>query len=463
MKFKTRYVCDHCGAESPKWLGKCLECGAWNSFQEQLISPQKHRLDSDQIYAQGEAVELLRLQEIAYHEADRLKTGLQELDRAVGGGLVPGSLVLLGGEPGIGKSTLLLQSAFCMAEQQGHPVIYISGEESAQQLKARAQRLGFEQSQNLFILAETEMQTILSVLAQRQPVLAILDSIQAVYDSRLESPPGGVSQVKNTCNLLLKLAKQKQITIWIIGHVNKDGDIAGPKVLEHMVDTVLYFEGERYRSFRLLRTIKNRFGATHEVGVFEMTGLGLQGVDNPSALFLSEYTAGTSGSVVGVTLEGTRPLLVEIQALSYASCANFPKRSANGIHLQRLIQILAVLEKRVGLNLSKFDVLVNVVGGLSIEEPAADLAVALALVSGVRDIPLDGQTVCLGEVGLAGEIRSVSQLERRLLEAAKLGFMRALVPAANLPLQEVVEGLEIVGVCKLTEALRVLHPEKKSS
>lgn len=455
-KIKTRYICNDCGAESPKWMGKCLECGAWNSLEEQLVQEKKNRLDLSQKYSHGDVVELLRLQEIAYTEMDRLKTGLGELDRALGGGLVPGSLVLLGGEPGIGKSTLLLQSAFSIAEQQGHAVIYISGEESAQQIKSRAQRLGFEQSQNFFLLAETEMQTIVSLLEQRRPVVAILDSIQAVYDSRLESPPGGISQVKNTCNLLLKLAKQQQITIWIIGHVNKDGDIAGPKVLEHMVDAVLYFEGERYRSFRLLRTIKNRFGATHEVGVFEMTGLGLAVVENPSALFLSEYTAETSGSAVGVTLEGTRPLLVEIQALSYSSFANFPKRSANGISHQRLVQILAVLEKRVGLNLSKSDVLVNVVGGLSIEEPAADLAVVLALVSGARDLVLDGRTVYLGEVGLAGEIRSVSQLERRLLEATKLGFTRAVVPAANLPLKEPLAGLEIIAVRKLTEALRTL-------
>ncbi|PIQ23605.1 DNA repair protein RadA [bacterium (Candidatus Blackallbacteria) CG17_big_fil_post_rev_8_21_14_2_50_48_46] len=462
-KIKTRYLCNSCGADTPKWMGKCPECGAWNSLEEQLVQDKKNRMDLVQRYGHGDMVELLRLQEIAYTETDRLKTGLGELDRALGGGLVPGSLVLLGGEPGIGKSTLLLQSAFHMAEKQGQEVIYVSGEESAQQIKSRAQRLGFDQSENFFLLAETEMQTIVPLLDQRRPAVAILDSIQAVYDSRLESPPGGISQVKNTCNLLLKLAKQQHICIWIIGHVNKDGDIAGPKVLEHMVDAVLYFEGERYRSFRLMRTIKNRFGATHEVGVFEMTGVGLEAVENPSALFLAEYTAETSGSAVGVTMEGTRPLLVEIQALSYSSFASFPKRSANGISHQRLIQILAVLEKRVGLNLSKSDVLVNVVGGLTIEEPAADLAVAMALISGVRDIALDGRTVYLGEVGLAGEIRSVAQLERRLLESCKLGFTRAIVPCSNLPLKEKIEGMEIIGVKKLTEALRTLKGSEKGS
>ncbi|MBT9547158.1 MAG: DNA repair protein RadA [Candidatus Sericytochromatia bacterium] len=462
-KIKTRYVCNSCGSDTPKWLGKCPECGAWNSLEEQVVQDKKNRMDMVEHYHQGDLVELLRLQEIVYSEEDRLKTGMGELDRTLGGGLVPGSLVLLGGEPGIGKSTLLLQSAFHMAENQGQPVIYVSGEESAQQIKSRAQRLGFEQSENFFLLAETEMQTIMGILDQKRPAVAILDSIQAVYDSRLESPPGGISQVKNTCNLLLKLAKQKQISIWIIGHVNKDGDIAGPKVLEHMVDAVLYFEGERYRSFRLLRTIKNRFGATHEVGVFEMRGSGLEAVENPSALFLSEYTAEISGSAIGVTMEGSRPLLVEIQALSYSSFANFPKRSANGIGHQRLIQILAVLEKRVGLNLSKSDVLVNVVGGLAIEEPAADLAVAMALVSGVRDLPLEGRTVFLGEVGLAGEIRSVAQLERRLIEACKLGFTRAVVPTSNLPLKENVEGIEIIGVKKLTEAIRTLKGADKDS
>jgi DNA repair protein RadA/Sms len=461
-KIKTKYICNACSGETPKWMGKCPECGAWNSLEEQIVQDKKNRLDILDRYSQGELVELLRLQEIVYSEDQRLKTGLGELDRALGGGLVPGSLVLLGGEPGIGKSTLLLQSAFHMAETQGQAVIYVSGEESAQQIKSRAQRLGFEQSENFFLLAETEMQTIVAILDQHRPAVAILDSIQSVYDSRLESPPGGISQVKNTCNLLLKLAKQKQISIWIIGHVNKDGDIAGPKVLEHMVDAVLYFEGERYRSFRLMRTIKNRFGATHEVGVFEMTGIGLEAVENPSALFLSEYTAEISGSAIGVTMEGTRPLLVEIQALSYSSFASFPKRSANGIGHQRLIQILAVLEKRVGLNLAKSDVLVNVVGGLAIEEPAADLAVAMALISGVRDLPLDERTVYLGEVGLAGELRSVAQLERRLLEACKLGFTRAIVPASNLPLKEKVPGMEIIGVKKLTEALRTLKGAEKT-
>ncbi|MGV3524885.1 MAG: DNA repair protein RadA [Candidatus Sericytochromatia bacterium] len=461
-KAKIRYVCQSCHADYPKWMGKCDACQSWNSLEEQLVQPKNNRLAAaTAAWAHADTVELMRLQDIRYAEEDRLCSGLGELDRVLGGGMVPGSLILLGGEPGIGKSTLMLQSAFAMAEQMGHAVVYVSGEESAQQIKSRASRLGFDNSERFHLLAETDMQNVLTLLEQTRPAVAVIDSIQAVYDSRLETAPGSVSQVKNTCNLLLKLAKGQGISIWVIGHVNKDGDIAGPKVLEHMVDTVLYFEGERYRSYRLLRTIKNRFGATHEVGVFDMTGIGLEEVANPSALFLSEFDGENSGSAIVATLEGTRPMLVEIQALSYPSYANFPKRSSNGIPFQRLIQLIAVLEKRVGLNLSKSDVLVNVVSGMAIEEPAADLGVALALVSTVRNLALDRRTLFIGEVGLGGEIRAVNQLERRLGEALKLGFTRAIVPAHNLPLREPLPGLEVVGVKKLFEALRFLPREDK--
>lgn len=461
-KIKKRFVCQSCSAEFPKWMGKCSECQSWNSLEEQLVQPVNNRL-SQQKWQHADPVELLRLQEINYLEQDRLYSGIAELDRALGGGMVPGSLVLLGGEPGIGKSTLLLQSAYWMAEKKQYRVIYVSGEESAQQIKSRAQRLGFSHSEYFQLLPETQLETIMAILDQQQPAVVILDSIQAVYDSRLESPPGSVSQVKNTCNLMMKLAKQQGISTWIIGHVNKDGDIAGPKVLEHMVDTVLYFEGERYRSFRLLRTIKNRFGATHEVGVFDMTGSGLAEVTNPSALFLSEYNGDNSGSAIVPTLEGTRPLLVEIQALTYSTYANFPKRSSNGIPYQRLIQIIAVLEKRVGLNLSKSDALVNVVSGLEVAEPAADLGVAMALVSSVRNVALDRKTLYLGEVGLGGEIRTVSQLERRLKEGLKLGFERAIVPQNNLPLDnQDLKGMELVGVKTVMQALKTIPRDEKA-
>ncbi len=460
-KVKTRFVCSACGADSPRWMGKCGECNSWNTLEETLVQEKKNLLSSPERHSHIDVVDLMRLQEIQYSEQDRLRTGMSELDRVLGGGIVPGSLILLGGEPGIGKSTLMLQSAVQLAEDAGHQVIYVSGEESSQQIKSRAQRLGYEQSERFFLLAETDMAAIVQVLERYKPKVVILDSIQAVYDPRLESAPGSISQVKNTCNLLLKLAKQGQINIWIIGHVNKDGDIAGPKVLEHMVDTVLYFEGERYKSFRLLRTIKIRFGATHEVGVFDMTGGGLEQVENPSALFLSEYNQENSGTAIVVTLEGTRPLLVEIQALSYPSFANYPKRASNGIAFQRLVQLVAVLEKRIGLNLSKSDVLINVVSGLSIEEPAADLGTAMALVSSVRDVAIDGRTVFIGEVGLGGEIRSVSQLELRLREAVKLGFTRAIVPSHSLPLREEMPGIEVIGIRKLMEALIYLRRSDK--
>lgn len=460
-KTRTQYICQSCSASFPRWMGKCGECGAWNSLEEQLVVKKVNPL-AQQVWQHADQTELLRLQEIQYAEQDRLKSGLDELDRVLGGGMVPGSLILLGGEPGIGKSTLMLQSAHAMAEDQGWAVIYVSGEESAQQIKSRAARLGYTQSQNFRLLPQTDLQPIIQMLEHEKPAVAVIDSIQAIYDSRLESPPGSVSQVKNTCNLLMQLAKRQGVSIWIIGHVNKDGDIAGPKVLEHMVDTVLYFEGERYRSFRLLRTIKNRFGATHEVGVFDMTGAGLEEVSNPSALFLSEFDGQNSGSAIAATLEGTRPLLVEIQALCYSSYANFPKRSSNGIAHQRLVQLLAVLEKRVGINLSKSDVLVNVVSGLSVEEPAADLAVALALISSQRDLTLDRRTLYIGEVGLGGEIRAVTQLERRLKEALKLGFERAIVPAHNLPLREEVPGMQVIGVSKLMGALKYLPRSDKA-
>lgn len=456
-KIKTRYVCSDCGASYPRWSGQCGECQSWNTLEERLVDSRKKK-DPVQHWQHADTVDLLRLQDIVYSEADRLSSGMGELDRVLGGGLVPGSLILLGGEPGIGKSTLMLQTAFQMAEHRQQKIVYVSGEESSQQIKSRAARLNLHASEHFYLMAETDMRRVLTLLEHENPSMLVIDSIQAVYDSLLETPPGGVSQVKNTCNLLMKYAKQKGVAVWVIGHVNKDGDIAGPKVLEHMVDTVLYFEGERYRSFRMLRTIKNRFGATHEVGVFDMTVRGLEEVLNPSALFLAEFDSDNSGSAITCTLEGTRPIMVELQALTYGSYANFPKRSANGVAYQRLVQIIAVLEKRLGLNLSKSDVLINVVSGLQVEEPAADLGVAMALVSSLRNVPLNANTLFVGEVGLGGEVRSISQLERRLSEAQKLGFQQAVVPAGNLPLKAEVD-LKVFGVKKVMEALKYLAPD----
>lgn len=452
-KPKTRYTCDECGTESIRWTGQCSACNSWNTLVEHVVLDIKATTTTTMLSYQAQPPQMYYLQDIAMQEHPRLPTGLGELDRVLGGGIVPGSLILLGGEPGIGKSTLLMQTAFYVAETLRKKVIYVSGEESGQQIKLRAERMGFTHSEYFHLLPETEVAVIAQLLESQKPSVAILDSIQAVYDSRLDSPPGSISQVKNTSNLFLKLAKQHDISTWIIGHVNKEGSIAGPKVLEHMVDTVLYFEGERYKSYRLLRTIKNRFGATHEVGVFDMTGLGLAEVSNPSALFLAEFQTDQSGSAIVVTLEGTRPILVEIQALSYPTYTNLPKRSSNGIGYQRLIQIVAVLEKRIGLSLSKADVLVNVVSGLTIDEPAADLGTAMALLSSVRDIAIDPQTVFIGEIGLGGEIRNVNQIELRLKEAVKLGFNRAIIPASALPLQENIPGMTTVGVRKLMEAL----------
>lgn len=456
-KAKTRYICQECSSEFLRWSGRCSECGNWNTLEEQLVQTKSAQQLS--LPTSDKPLNLVKLQDVQPEDHARISTGLQELDRVLGSGIVPGSLILLGGEPGIGKSTLLMQMGFFIAETLKKTVIYVTGEESGQQVKLRAQRMGLEESEYFYLLPENDIPLILQLLEQEKPTITIIDSIQAVYDSRLNSPPGSISQVKNTANAFLHVAKRNNVATWLIGHVNKDGDIAGPKVLEHTVDTVLYFEGERYKSYRLLRTNKNRFGATNEVGVFEMSGLGLTEVLNPSKLFLAEFDSSSSGSAIISTLEGTRPLLVEIQALCYSTYLNFPKRSTNGVSHQRLIQILAVLEKKVGLNLSKSDVLVNVVSGLQINEPGADLGIAMAVVSSVRDIPIDRKTIFIGEVGLGGEVRNINQIESRLKEAVKLGFNRAIVPASSLPLNEAISGIKTIGIKKLREAILHIVPK----
>ncbi len=445
-KVKIKFVCQNCASEQPRWVGRCPECSEWNTMAEEndakLAPAVKAARRSTPV----------PLKAVTLDEEERFTTGLEELDRVLGGGIVPGSLVLLGGDPGIGKSTLLLQVAQYLASV-GKRVLYVSGEESARQIRMRAKRLGAEHD-GLFILAENDTNVIEAALHEMQPDWAVIDSIQAIYNPDLASTPGSVSQVRAATGSLMRLAKDQGVSLCIVGHVTKEGTLAGPRVLEHMVDTVLYFEGDRFKSYRLVRAVKNRFGSTNEVGIFEMRSDGLAEVTNPSALFLAERTTETMGSAIVSTMEGTRPLLVEIQALVSPSFLPSPRRAATGIEHNRMVQILAVLEKRVGLPLSKCDVYVNVVGGLSIDEPAGDLGVALAVASSLRDVALKPHAIAIGEVGLNGEVRAVSSLEARLKEAQKLGFTLAVVPGHNLDERLVPPpGMEVVGVTRLLDAI----------
>jgi len=446
-KTRTFYVCQQCGAQSPRWLGKCPDCGAWNSFVETMESPP-----SSSVSSTGLRSAPVPLTEITMDGFARLQLPMGEFSRVLGGGIVPGSLVLIGGDPGIGKSTLLLQVSSLVADGGG-PVLYVSGEESAQQIKLRADRLSLA-NQQLYVLAETNLHEIMGHIERLAPRLVVIDSIQTVYLEELGSAAGSVGQLRECTVQLMRLAKGTNIPIFLVGHVTKEGAIAGPRVLEHIVDTVLYLEGERFQSYRLLRGTKNRFGSTNEVGVFEMRGEGMVEVDNPSQMFLAERSA-APGSAIVVTLEGTRPLLVEIQALCATTSFGLPRRTANGIDFNRLLILTAVLTKRVGLGLGNQDVFVNVVGGLKIEEPAADLGVALAIASSFRDVPVAPDLAVIGEVGLSGELRSVSQVEKRLNEALKLGFKRCLLPKAVQRTAQGVAGMESLGARSLHEALEV--------
>jgi DNA repair protein RadA/Sms len=465
-KVKTHFVCQECGSNFPKWMGKCSECDSWNSLVEETQSIAKEQGISNKNMNLGfignpmRKEKPQRLQDIVAEEEDRIKTSFEEFNRVLGGGIVAGSMVLLGGDPGIGKSTILLQTGFNLSEN-GYKLLYVTGEESLHQVRLRAKRMGINESENFYLLAETDINYIIENLKDNPPVVAVIDSIQAIYDPKMDSSPGSVSQVRNTTQLLLHLAKTHNIAMMIIGHVTKEGALAGPKVMEHMVDTVMYFEGERYKTYRLIRAVKNRFGATNEVGIFDMTEDGIKEVTNPSGLFLSEYNGENSGTCVIATIEGTRPLLIELQALAYPTHMNIARRSTIGFEYNRLNQILAILEKRVGINLSKADVLVNIVGGLKISEPAADLGVALAVISSVRDILIPPNTVVIGELGLGGEVRMVNQIESRLKEAAKLGFKKAIVPKSCLPLKTKFDGLEIIGVGKLFDAIIHIGKEKQ--
>lgn len=466
-KVKTQFVCQECGANFPKWMGKCSECDNWNTLVEERMSISSDTNVSTKNMSIGFIGNPTRkerpqkIQEISYKEEDRIKTSLEEFNRVLGGGIVAGSMVLLGGDPGIGKSTILLQTGHDLANQ-GKKVLYVTGEESLQQVRLRAKRMDINASDNFFLLAETDINYIVEAIKESMPDIAVIDSVQAIYDPKMESSPGSVSQVRNTSQLLLHLAKTHNIAMMIIGHVTKEGSLAGPKVMEHMVDTVMYFEGERYKTYRLIRSVKNRFGATNEVGLFDMTEDGLKEVSNPSGIFLSEYNGDNSGSCVVSTIEGTRPLLIELQALAYSSHSTIPRRSTLGFEYNRLNQILAILEKRVGINLSKSDVLVNVVGGLKVFEPAADLGVALAVISSIRDIVIHPHTVVMGELGLGGEVRMVSQIESRLKEASKLGFKKAIVPKSCLPIKaDLGKDFELIGVSKIMDAIIQIGRDSK--
>jgi DNA repair protein RadA/Sms len=449
-KAKTQYVCSECGGASVKWQGQCPHCNAWNTLTEARVETGEHR------YAALTPVAVVTLGDIQAKEMPRIPSGVDEFDRVLGGGFVEGGVVLIGGDPGIGKSTLLLQSLAALSATL--PVLYISGEESAAQVALRARRLGVEASR-VRLLAETALERIVATLQSDRPAVVVVDSIQTLYSGELQSAPGSVSQVRECAAQLTRIAKQLGLTLIMIGHVTKDGSLAGPRVLEHMVDTVLYFEGDTHSSFRLVRAFKNRYGAVNELGVFGMTDRGLKGVSNPSALFLSKHDAQVAGSCVMVTQEGTRPLLVEIQALVDTAHVPNPRRLSVGLDPQRLAMLLAVLHRHAGIAAFDQDVFVNAVGGVRIAEPAADLAVLLAIVSSMRSKPLPRGLVAFGEIGLAGEVRPAPRGQERLKEAAKLGFSSALIPRSNAPKQP-IEGLEVIAVDRLEQALERMRGER---
>jgi DNA repair protein RadA/Sms len=445
-KPRTAYACTECGGRSSKWQGQCPHCAAWNTLVETVAVAPATRFAA---VAGGSAAEIRPLSSVTTRTEAHAPTGVEEFDRVLGGGLVSGAVILLGGDPGIGKSTLLLQAMAAMGATRR--VLYVTGEESLEQIALRAQRLGLLNAP-VELLAEVQLEAILGAIRTRQPEVVVIDSIQTVYTEALESAPGSVAQVRECAAQLTRLAKQSAITVTMVGHVTKEGAIAGPRVLEHIVDTVLYFEGDTHSSFRLVRAIKNRFGAANELGVFAMTERGLKGVTNPSALFLSHHEKAVPGSCILATMEGSRPLLVEVQALVDASQAGVARRLAVGLDPQRLALLLAVLHRHGGVETAAFDVFVNAVGGVRIGEPAADLAILAAIYSSHKNIALGQKSLVFGEVGLAGEIRPVQRGQERLREAAKLGFRRAIVPAGNRPKQP-IDGLQVVPVARIEEAL----------
>lgn len=450
-KPRTIYTCQNCGAQSPKWLGKCLDCNAWNTYVEENYAAPTSQSRLPLIDLKKTAPQPLN--EISAEEGNHIPVGIAELDRVLGGGYVPGSAILIGGDPGIGKSTLLLQTLGNLA-RLGKKVLYVSGEESATQIKGRADRLAVAEK-NLWIVTENNLEQLLVILKTQKPDLLAIDSVQTIYSNNLSSAPGTVSQVRESTGQLITLAKATGMTCLLVGHVTKEGSLAGPKTLEHMVDCVLYFESDQGHAFRILRAVKNRYGATNEIGIFEMTNKGFKEVGNPSHLFLSERGKNVAGSVVVASLEGTRPLLLEIQALVTKSGFANPRRTAIGVDSGRMALLVAVLEKIVGLSLFDQDIFINVAGGLKVTEPALDLGISTAIFSSFRNIPLDAQTVLIGEVGLTGEVRAVSRMDARLKEVSKLGFTQAFIPQSNAQ-KNGVEGLKINGIKTIEECFHTL-------
>lgn len=456
-KEKTVYFCQNCGYESGKWMGQCPACRQWNTFVEEVVTAKQSA--AGKAKAQSMTAPM-RLKDISLDEESRIRTGIGELDRVLGGGIVPGSLTLVGGDPGIGKSTLLLQVCRQLSDA-GKQVLYVSGEESLRQIKMRAVRIGTFQD-GLKLICETNLDVIRACIEREKPQAVVIDSIQTMYNEEVSSSPGSVSQVRESTGVLLRIAKGMQVPVFIVGHVTKDGSVAGPRVLEHMVDTVLYFEGDRHASYRILRAVKNRFGSTNEIGVFEMRQEGLTEVKNPSEFMLDGRPEGASGSVVACSMEGSRPIMIEIQALVCRSNFGIPRRTANGTDFNRVNLLMAVLEKRARMNLSASDAYVNIAGGLKMTEPAVDLGILLAIASSYRDIVIDDKTVVFGEVGLSGEVRSVSMAEQRVQEAEKLGFETVILPQSSL--KAVQSGkktaVHLVPVKTIQDAIRYI--EKKS-
>lgn len=454
MRQKSIFVCQECGYTLPKWVGRCPDCGKWNTLVEELTdldsrSPVAHRRIAAEGHTQPQPIT-----DIQASEQERLKSGMEEFDRVLGGGAVPGSVALIGGDPGIGKSTLLLQATDRLSQRYG-TVLYVSGEESATQTKLRADRLGIKSSQ-LYILCETDVDAIERHIAELHPHAVVVDSIQTTYKPGIQSTPGNVTQVRESAATLMYIAKSQAIPIFLVGHMTKEGAIAGPKVLEHMVDTVLYLEGDAYHMYRILRAVKNRFGSTNEIGVFEMHDAGLVEVTNPSEMLLSERQEDVSGSVVISILEGTRPILLELQALVAPANFGVPQRTSNGVDRNRLALLLAVLDKRAGFHIQNSDVFVNVVGGMQALEPSVDLGTILAIASNFKNVPVDAKTVVIGEVGLGGEVRAVYQAEKRIREAAKLGFTRAIVSQYNLHGLKIKADIRVTGVHTVNDALNMV-------
>ncbi len=454
-KTRSNYVCQNCGRQTPRYFGRCPACGEFNTMVEEVVEISKGGKEKPRIVLPHSQPQ--RLTEVSTEAGVRLIVPIGEFNRVLGGGIVPGSITLIGGEPGIGKSTLLTQACAAIAENIGR-VLYVSGEESVQQIKLRADRMGLH-SDDLFLLTETNLADIFEQVNRVDPTVLVIDSIQTVYTEDSESSPGSVSQVRECASRLQMLAKTTGVSVFLIGHVTKEGSIAGPRVLEHIVDTVLYLEGDPFQAFRLLRSVKNRFGATSEVGVFEMSGLGMIEVANPSEAFLAERVANAPGTTIAVTMEGTRPLLVELQALTSPTSFGNARRTPNGVDYNRLLLITAVLIKRLGLKLHEHDIFINVVGGMKIDEPASDLAMALAMASSYYDKPAPPDMVFIGEIGLSGELRAVAQLPARLNEAAKLGFKRALIPKLRRKLEDVPPGIKLVEVRHVGEAMAITVPK----